>query len=328
MNAIYDYLIGKIGSDSAMISNYGIQLTIITVITFGALKIMNGEMTVGSLTACTLLTTRVLSPLAQVMVFWKRVQSIVITNTKASHLIENVEVESSEKIQVNKIEGAIQLSNMHFGFTENAKLFEAVNLNINPKAFICITGEGSLGKSTLLKLLTGILPLQQGMLNIDGIAINEYESMALHKRIGYIPQNGQLYQGTILENLTLFDEQNVTKALEWIKLFQCEDKIHTLPQGYETIVEKSISQSIPSSLKQIIIFIQRLVYDPDIILFDEANQSVDLETDKKMIELLARLKGKKTIIAVSHRPSLINLADQKFTIKGKKIVELAGGDND
>ncbi len=323
-----DYRISYIGLNSTLLSTYLLQVTLIVVVSLGSLKIMNGELTIGSLAACSLLANRVLSPLAKAMMFWRRLQSILITQAKLEEIPTANQEQQQSLIRKDKLTGDIKLKNISFHFKDSGPIFNHVDLHISPGEFISIGGEGSGGKSILLKLLTGVFHPTEGTILLDDTPIHQYDSHWLRNRIAYIPQKGHLYQGSLIENLSLFDKLNIAKALNWVEKFGMEDKINALPHGYETMLGSSLSQNLPASLQQQIIVIQNLIHDPDVILFDQANQSVDMETDKKFFNLLSSLKGKKTIVVVSHRPSLVKLADKNYIIRDTQVQLQGGGSHE
>ncbi len=317
-----EYKISNVGLNSTILSSYSTQITTVAVVTMGAFRIMGGELTIGSLAACSLLSNRTLVPLAQAMMFWKRLQNTLITEKTLQDLVvidEKEQGEDSELLSAAKIKGDIKLNNIDLYFKEEQKLFSNTSLHVQPREFICIDGEGSSGKSLLLKIMAGVYEANNGEVLIDGIPIKHYDPETLHKKMAYLPQAGVLFKGTILENISMFDSANIETALRWANRLQLYRNINRLPDGYETEVGVTLGQMLPSGMIQQIVAVQNLIYNPKILLFDEANNSVDMTTDKLFISLLEHLKGKMTIVAVSRRPSLMKLADKIYQIEEGKI---------
>jgi len=144
----------------------------------------------------------------------------------------------------------------------------------------------------------------------------------LHSKIAYLPQNGAIFHGTVMENLTTFRKGGfIDEALKQSQLLGLDNFIKRLPYGYDTMIGDGASDSLPGGIRQRIAIARALVSKPNVILFDEANTSLDAAGDEILKNTLLRLKGSTTIILISLRPSLLKIADIGFRIKDKNLIE-------
>lgn len=310
-----DKQIAFTNTNSMMISQYLSQLNTILIVGFGSIIIMHGNLSIGALAACTLLANRCLAPMGSAMVFWKRLQAIVVSQQRLEQLKpESNQGEVIGKISPKKLHGDIILKNITFSFDKQQPLFRNLSLHVPEKSCIAISGAGSSGKTALLKIILGLYQPQQGHVKIDGTPVYRYDLSWLRQKIAYLPQKSHLFNGSLLDNLSLFDKKNIPKAISLVEQMDLQHEIHRLAEGYDTHLGQGIVDGIPTGVKQQVTCLQNLLDDPDIILFDEANSAVDYTSDQCFLRLLKHIKGKKTLIIVSHRPSLTAIADNHYQL--------------
>jgi ATP-binding cassette subfamily C protein LapB len=154
--------------------------------------------------------------------------------------------------------------------------------------------------------------------------VSERDLHGLRRLIAFLPQSPALFRGSILDNLTMFqDGERVDAALAAAKLIGLHDKVRRLPAGYGTEIGDGAAEQLPSGMRQMIVVARALAGRQRIILFDEANSAFDSQSDAHLKQVLAALKGKTTMVLVSHRPSVLALSDRVFDIVGGKLVERA-----
>ncbi len=225
------------------------------------------------------------------------------------------------------------MSGIAFRYDSNKSelLFDDLSLNIKPGEIIGITGSNGAGKSAFLHLISGILKPEKGVIKVDGEDIRDDDPAILRAQICYLPQNGTLFEGTILENLTMFQvEDRLAKAFEIATRLGLTDVIARLPEGYDTKVSNGPGDGLPVSIKQRLAIARSLalIDHPRIILFDEANALLDPQSDLQLVDLLREYRGTATMVLVSHRPKVLDLADRVYSIRDGKMVETAVGNND
>lgn len=297
------------------------QFTMVSVAAVGSWMVVQQNITMGALAASILLAGRTVQPLLRALGIWTRFQHIQIAHEKLD-LINNISQERvDETREIDRIK-TLELNNFSFGYTEDELVLDGVNFKINHGEVIGIRGGNSSGKSTLLwAMMDGVTP-SQGELLVNGENPKNYSTNSFRSRIAYLPSQPVLFQGTILDNLTMFQGDDkidaVMKAAEHMDLSQI---LVRMPDGFETVVGDSSQNELPAGIVQRIAIVRALASNPDVILFDEANSGLDYESDEDLKNLMEKLKGKCAIVLVSFRPSLLKLADRSYDLKDGKLVE-------
>ena len=232
------------------------------------------------------------------------------------------ELNDSSKI---KFEDKIELKDLSFKYSENKNnILDDLNFTIKKNQIIGILGKNGSGKSTFLNILVGLLNVNKGNLLIDGKKIKEIRS-PYQKLIGYVPQKTLLTDDTLRKNITFdFTDTQFNKKLylDAINQSELDEIIENLPEKDNTILGERGTKL--SGGQQQRVSIARAIYrNPEIIIFDEATSALDEETEKKIINnLVSKLKGKKTILIVSHNKELFKLCDYVYELKDKKFNEV------
>ncbi len=311
------------------------QMTLVAVAAVGSIFVIDGALTIGGLAACTLLSGRALQPLMRAMGVWTHYQNIQLAKDRVNSLLQlpqsgKKEITSdaqnidTSRMPENAGKGlSLKFENVTFQYSdEDPVLFKNLNCHFEAGTMNAIVGHNSTGKSSLLWLAMGLLHPSEGRILLDGQDISELPQDYLHERIAYLPQNGTVFHGTVLENLTTFRKGGfIDEALEQSKKLGLDDVIRRLPSGYDTVVGDGASDSLPGGIRQRIAIARALVNKPDVILFDEANTSLDAAGDEILKNTLLDLKGHCTILMVSLRPSLLKTADYGHRILDKKLVQ-------
>ncbi len=297
------------------------QMAVISFVGFGAVYVVNGSLSMGALAAGTMLSGRVLQPGLRAMSFWTQFQSLRLATAKVNELFE-LQPENSGNVEMKQgMAGSISLHNIKFSYPEMKQpLIDGLSINIAPGEAIGITGNNGAGKSTLINLISGFLFPDEGEVHLDGKEISNYNLEFLRAQIGILPQRGTLFEGSILDNMTLYREgQAVDQAIELAKVLGLSEIIATLPKGLDTQVGGAAVDTLSEGVRQKIIIVRALVGNPHIVLFDDANANFDIKNDAKLLELVKRYKGKRTLIIVSHRPSFLRLCDRQFVLENGKL---------
>lgn len=326
-SAIKAQEIGLHGADSQNIGLFFSQLASIAMVSFGGILVINQQLTVGGLVACSMLAGRSLQPMQMAVGIWARFQSIRIARERLTKLFDPGEEPPPSLAQTSPPPpteaGAtdwparVVLQNVCFN-TENHRIFEGITLEVTPGETVGIIGANGSGKTLLMKLIMGILSPTTGEVWVDGV------SPALQRptRMAYLPQEGVLFRGTILENLHTFREENSHGAMRAARHLGVEAFILSMPKGYETQVDEGENEMMPRGIKQRIVIARALATDPRLVLFDEANMAVDGNGDEYLRTVLRGLRGKATLILISHRPSLLRLADRVFELREGRLSPL------
>ncbi len=205
---------------------------------------------------------------------------------------------------------------MYFQYdTDKPEILKGVNLTIPAGSTITIHGRNGIGKTTLMWILMGNLHPSAGNIFIDDEPMSSYRYPDLRRQMAYIPPKGILFQGTILENMTMYrGAAYVDIALNLSRQLGLDEWIHHLPLGYETKVGDQLFLLLPDGIHQRICLVRALVNRPKILILDEANTSLDEDGDRLLKKVVQSLHGEMTIIFVTHRPSIQELADASYEL--------------
>lgn len=300
------------------------NLVMISVAAVGAAMVVADQLSIGGLAASTLLAGRSVQPLLRGLGIWTQVQSVAVAKARIAELFALAPESRGAEQTWHELSGAIELKAVTFGYEGEDPMFEGLDLSIAPGEVIGVSGDSGEGKTSLLMLMMGVLRPNAGQVLYDGIDISERDAYSLRRQIAFLPQNPAVFRGSILDNLTMFrGGDRVDEALDAAKMIGLHDKVRRLPAGYATEIGDGAAEQLPSGMRQMIEITRALAGRQRIILFDEANSAFDTQTDAHLKQVLATLKGKTTMVLVSHRPSLLALSDRIYDIKDGKLVERA-----
>lgn len=301
-------------------------VTMVSVVSVGALFVIDGALSMGSLAACTLLSGRTIQPLLKGLSLWTQLQSVDVAREKAASLLDLPGgATTPQETTIPTLAGLVELRNVSFRYGPDLPdIVSDASIKFRPGEMISVTGGDNSGKSTFIRLLSGELSPTGGKVMIDGMDITGQHHHALSSWIAYIPPNPVIFQGSILENLAMFQKgEAIDNARLAARAIGLEEDIHHLPEGYDTKVNQGIAEQLPMGFLQRMTIARALAMKPQILLFDEANNTLDAKGDQKVLNALKVLKGGPTIIAVTHRPSLMRIADRRIDMSNGVLSEFA-----
>jgi ATP-binding cassette subfamily C protein len=214
---------------------------------------------------------------------------------------------------------SIYLDRVSFGYGEQWILRNA-KLEFPAGSFTAIIGHSGVGKTTVVDLITGLLRPQKGEVLIDGIPIAEIDLRHWRQTIGYVPQETLLLHDTVFVNVTLGDKQFSKKDVEYaLRASGAWEFIGSLSEGIHTIVGER-GHRLSGGQRQRIAIARALAHQPKLLILDEATTSLDPENEAAICETLRELKGKHTIIAISHQPAILKVAERAYRLEDGKII--------
>lgn len=299
------------------------HIMVASVISAGAWFVLQGMLSTGGLIATLLLAGRMMQPIQKALALWTRYQDYTIARKRLEDLFATPQhtVAPRQTEFAPTPDGHVNLSNVSFAYqNENVPLLNTINLNMERGDCVLISGAHGSGKTTLLNLMAGILPPSDGDIHIDQHNINTYPSEHLVKHVGYIRTQALVFRGTIRDNITCFGQTDETQAREVAKLLNVDKDVAKLPSGFDTFLSGTSTDSIPPGLKQRIAMVRVLANKPRVILFDNAELSLDKDGYAMIYSLLARLKGKASMVLISEDRNISGLADQHFTLQNGTLM--------
>ncbi|WP_417317276.1 peptidase domain-containing ABC transporter [Emcibacter sp.] len=300
------------------------QITMVAVAGIGSLLVINGDITMGALAASTLLAGRTVQPLLRALGIWTRFQHIQIAREKLTAIDEFRPERVVETADIDRI-NIIELKNLSFRYDRDSRLIlRDVNLKVERGQVIGIRGGNGSGKSTLLWALMAGLEPEKGRILVNGKNPADFSTESLRRKIAYLPQRPIMFQGTILDNLTMFrGDDHIDDALRVAEMLHLDSILARMPDGYETRIGDGAQNELPAGIAQRIAIARTLASEPDVILFDEANSGLDNQSDEDLLKLMTSLKGQCTMVLVSYRPSLLKLADKLYELNDGTLAPVA-----
>lgn len=300
------------------------QLAVVAFVATGASFVIADQLSIGALAAGTMLSGRVLQPGIRAMGVWSQFQSVRLARQKVKELFAFPLEKSGDCAVSEPLKGQFELKDVSFAYPgARQPLLNGVNLRVEPGDALAITGNNGSGKSTLLRLMAGFLQPASGQILLDGRNLQDYRMADLRAEIAVMPQQGVLFQGTILENMTLYREGSaIPQAIELARVLGLDEIISRLPEGLDTKIAGAAMDNLPEGVKQKIIIIRSLVGDPHVILFDDANANLDLRNDQQLLNLIQRYRGGRTLIIVTHRPSYMRFCERHYQLRDGNLHEM------
>ena len=298
------------------------QYAQVAAIFYGVYLVVEGTISQGALIGAVILGGRTMSPLSQLANTLSRINSAITAYRNLHKLIGKKEPNSSSSpISRPKFTGSIEFKNVSYKFDGSTQpVINNLSFKISAGQKIAVVGKMGSGKSTLSRLIAGILQPTEGSILIDGVDIRQIDPSDIRKNIGVMLQDSWLFSGTIRENIQMgFNEYDDAHLLKICKVSGVDDFIGTNPKGYDLeIREKGVGLS--GGQRQAINLARSMIQDPQILLLDEPTSSMDQGTEKKVVEALTKFSANKTMLIVTHRNPILSMVDRVFVLENGTIM--------
>lgn len=299
-------------------------LTYAIVILVGCFAVMKGEMTTGALVACSILSTRMLSPIVQLTGVFGKLQQAKVAKSGLDELMKKPvdQPERSKLIHRPSIQGNFELNNVSFKYSENdeQESLSIAKLEIKAGEKIAILGRNGAGKSTLLQLLSGMQEATEGSIKIDGLEMRFIDTTDVRRDLSLLNQNAYLFYGTIRENLTLGRPLATDEMiLEALKIVGADSFVLSKKQGLDFQILEG-GRGLSGGQKQSLLLARLVLANPNIVLLDEPTASLDDVSERQVVTNLGTWLSGKTLIVATHRQEILKLVDRVIVVNGGKIV--------
>lgn len=278
----------------------------------------------GLLVAFILYLNQIFRPLRVIADKFNVIQMGGIAAERVFKVLENPDVESAAaegSYRPDQVKGAIEFRQVSFGYEEGRDVLQDISFTVPAGSTVALVGHTGSGKSSIISLLNRLYPLSRGSILLDGVDIQQYDPTVLRGNIGVVLQDVFLFSGSVADNITLRNPQ-ITRAQveEAAQMIGVHDFILQLPGGYDyNVMERG--NTLSWGQRQLISFIRALLYNPSVLVLDEATSSVDSESEQLIEKAIERLIKGRTSIVIAHRLSTIQKASRIIVLSGGKIQE-------
>jgi ATP-binding cassette subfamily C protein LapB len=308
-------------------SNYMIaavqQIGYAALIATGAVIVMRGEMTMGALIACTIMSGRILAPIIAL-------PSLMVQHAHAQAALEGIErlytlktdhEEIDQPLVPETINGHYRIEGVKFAYGDNPLSLVVTKLELRAGERVAVVGPIGAGKSTLLRLLSGLYPAQEGCIYLDNLDISHIQRQVLNQHIGYLQQDHRLFQGTLRENLLIgLPDPGDEALLQAMRKTGMDQFVAAHPKGLARTISEG-GKGLSGGQKQLLAFTRLVLCNPQILLLDEPTATMDEEQERKCLEVLKQeAQSGKTLVVVTHKPNLLALVDRIVVVAGNQIV--------
>ncbi|MEQ1637592.1 MAG: type I secretion system permease/ATPase [Methylococcales bacterium] len=299
------------------------KMTNVAIIVYAVYLISLGELTMGGLIACSLLTARALAPISKIAALLTRFDSARLALDSLTLLMHQPVEREEHKQYLHRpqFKGGIEFKNVTFSYPQQTmRALEAISFKINPGEHVAFLGRIGSGKTSLEKLVMGFYEAQEGAILIDGTDIRQIDPSDLRRQIGYVPQDIALMVGSVKDNITLgsrfADDGMILQAADIAGVTHFVDK-H--PEGFDMPVGER-GTSLSGGQRQSVAIARSLLLSPPIYLMDEPTNAMDNSTEEAFKRRLSEHTQGKTLLLVTHRTSLLSLVDRIIILDAGRIV--------
>jgi ATP-binding cassette subfamily B protein len=289
---------------------------------YGAKGVLAEDITLGTLIAFIMYISMFFRPLRMIADRFNTLQMGIVSTERIVKLLDSNEyIPNQGTLAPESIEGNVTFDNVWFAYNEENYVLRGISFDVRKGETVALVGATGAGKSSVINLLSRFYDINNGSIRVDGKDLKDYELNALRRQISVVLQDVFLFSDSILNNITLGNPDiPFERVVEAARLVGAHPFIERLPGGYQyNVMERGATLSVGQ--RQLISFVRALVYDPKIIVLDEATSSVDSETEEMIGDAIQKLMKGRTSIVIAHRLSTIQNASKIIVMDKGEIKE-------
>lgn len=289
------------------------------VLGVGALLVIDGQLSSGGMIAASILLGRALAPVDQAVGQWRSLVSARGAYRRLRELLDAYPPAPS-RLALPRPQGAVQVESLTVGAPGAAQaVLKGIGFSVAPGTTVVVLGASASGKSTLAKALVGVWPPMSGSVRLDGEEVHRWDREALGPWVGYLPQDVELFDGSVAENIARFGPIQDEWVVSAAQFAGVHELILRLPEGYETRIGRD-GWALSGGQRQRIALARAVYGAPALLVFDEPDAGLDEAGGIALVSALQHLKSqRRTVFLVTHRRSLVELADQVLVLAGGRL---------
>ncbi len=295
---------------------------------YGAARIMNYGATPGVIISFVLYLNLLFRPLRMMADKFNVLQMGIIAGERVFHVLDSTEhLVNNGTLKVELIKGNVEFKDVHFSYKAGVPVLKGVTFKLEAGKTMAVVGHTGAGKTSIISILNRLYEIDGGAIIIDGHNLHEYDIYSLRRHIGIVLQDVFLFSGTIADNITLRNADIPReKVIEVAKMLGIHDFIMRLPGNYDfDVMERG--NTLSQGQRQLLSFARALLYNPSILILDEATSSVDSESEQLIQHAIDTLIKGRTSIVIAHRLSTIRKANEIIVMDHGKIIERGNHDS-
>ena len=285
----------------------------------GAVLVIRGELSPGAMVAANMMMARALSPIDQLVSVWRAFATARAAFVRLEELLKEYPQRDANLRRVAPQGEVVLRDVMAIAPGRESPILKAISFAIPAGTIVAVLGPSGSGKSTLARVIMGIWPNVSGEVLLDGLPIDGWNRIELGPHLGYLPQDIELFEGSIAENIARFGELDSEKVIAAARCAGLHEMILHFPKGYDTPIGEA--GSLLSGGQKQRIGLARAVYgDPAVLVLDEPNANLDDAGEAALLRTVQQLKAAgKTIFLVTHRPGIVNIADRILILQDGQL---------
>ena len=296
------------------------QLMTAMVIFVGVHLVFSGGLSAGILVGFNMLASRVSKPIIDLVTLKTEVSKLLQSIKIVSSIIDG-NSETSIRGQKPQLMGQITLKNVDFSYDDETKVLKNINLNVNPRQIIGVTGKSGCGKSSLTKLLVGLYRPQGGMISYDNTDLRLLDLSHVRSQVSLVDDKSYFFPGSIRENIARPMPNSSMDRIIWAaKKVSAHEEIENFVEGYETELEEN-AENISTGLRQKLQIARALIRNPRILILDDAISGFDIDSEIKLYDSLSDISVGRTVIIVSNRLWHLKICNKIFVLNGGEIIQ-------
>ncbi len=299
------------------------QFAQVALIFYGVFLIQDGIVTMGALIAVVILAGRTLAPLTQLANALTRVNSARTAYKTIDSLMHKPKDRDDNDNPLSRphLKGNIEFKNVTFGYPgANAPIIKDLSFKINSGERVAILGKMGSGKSTIARLLSGLYEPDVGSILIDGVDLRQIDQADIRRNMGFMLQETWLFSGSVKENIQMgFVQYSDEHILDVAKISGVDEFVRHNPEGYDFQL-KERGEGLSGGQKQSINLARAMLHNPSLLILDEPTSSMDTATEKLVLDKLVKWSDEKTLIAITHRNSILRIVTRVIVIDGGVVV--------